>query len=102
MAAGAVGMAFSWKTPDLPTLGMLAAIGIVGGVAQMTLTEALRKASIGIIAPFDYTQLLWAALIGLVVWGEHLRAATVAGAVLVAGSGAYILHRELRKFARVP
>ena len=79
---------------------MLAAIGITGGVAQMLLTEALRKASIGIIAPFDYTQLVWAALIGLVIWGEHLRLATIVGAILVAGSGAYILHRELSKFRK--
>jgi len=48
------------------------------------------------VAPFDYIQLLWASLIGFGVWGEIPQALTMAGAVVVAGSGVYILWRELR------
>ena len=95
---GAVGTAFHWVIPDPLTLAALILAGLIGGVGQMLLTEALRNAPLGIIAPFDYTQLVWATLLGLVVWGELPHLLTLVGAVIVAGSGVYILQRELRRF----
>ena len=92
---GLVGSAFHWVTPDLATLGLLVLGGLIGGVGQLLLTEALRVAPVGVVAPFDYTQLVWAAGFGFLIWGELPRAATLAGAVVVAASGGYILHREL-------
>ena len=50
----------------------------------------------GVVAPFDYTQLIWASLIGYFVWGELPHPATLIGAGIVAASGIYILYRELR------
>lgn len=91
---------FGWVTPDLTTLGLLVLAGLIGGVGQLFLTEALRVAPVGVVAPFDYTQLVWAAGIGLLVWGELPRATTMVGAIVVAGSGVYILHREMRRFRR--
>lgn len=95
---GAVGCLFGWITPDPLTLAALVAAGLIGGVGQLFLTEALRLAPVGVIAPFDYTQLVWASLIGFLIWGELPRATTIVGAVIVAASGVYILHRELRRF----
>ena len=95
---GLVGSMFNWVTPDPLTLGVLILGGLFGGVGQLLLTEALRQAPVGVIAPFDYTQLVWAALFGFVVWGELPHPLTLVGAVVVAGSGVYILHRELRRF----
>jgi drug/metabolite transporter (DMT)-like permease len=95
---GAVGTAFHWVIPDPLTLAMLILAGLIGGVGQMLLTEALRNAPLGIIAPFDYTQLIWASGFGLLIWGEWPHPLTLVGAVIVAGSGVYILRRELRRF----
>jgi drug/metabolite transporter (DMT)-like permease len=67
-------------------------------VGQLLLTEALRRAPVGVIAPFDYIQFVWAALLGLVIWGELPHPLTLVGAVIVAASGVYILHRELVRF----
>jgi drug/metabolite transporter (DMT)-like permease len=50
------------------------------------------------VAPFDYTQLVWATGIGFLVWGELPHLTTLVGAVIVAASGVYILHREMRRF----
>ena len=61
------------------------------------LTEALRRAPVAVLAPFDYSQLVWASLLGFMVWGEKPHLTTLVGAVLVAGSGVYILYRELRR-----
>lgn len=95
---GAVGSMFHWVTPDPMTLGLLIVAGLIGGVGQLFLTEALRQAPIGVIAPFDYTQLIWATGLGLVIWGELPHPLTLVGAVIVAGSGVYILNRELQRF----
>ncbi len=97
---GLAGCAFHWVTPDLMTLGLLVLAGLIGGVGQLFLTEALRNAPVGVIAPFDYTQLVWAAVFGLLIWGEWPHPLTLVGAVVVAGSGVYILRRELRRFRR--
>jgi drug/metabolite transporter (DMT)-like permease len=87
-----------WTIPDLTTLAMLVATGLVGGTGQLFLTEALRRAPVAVVAPFDYTQLVWATIIGFLVWDELPRPATVAGAAVVAASGVYILYRETRRF----
>ena len=97
-ALGAVGSAFHWVTPDPLTLATLILGGLLGGVGQLLLTEALRVAPVGVVAPFDYTQLIWATAIGFLVWGELPHPATIAGALVVAASGVYILHREMRRF----
>jgi drug/metabolite transporter (DMT)-like permease len=98
---GLVGTVAHPVMPDPLTLAMLVLAGLIGGVGQMLLTEALRNAPLGIIAPFDYTQLVWATLLGLVVWGELPHPLTLVGAVFVAGSGVYILRRELLRFRAV-
>jgi drug/metabolite transporter (DMT)-like permease len=91
---------FHWVTPDPATLAVLILGGLIGGVGQLFLTEAIRVAPVGVVAPFDYSQLIWAALLGYLIWGELPRPATLAGAAVVAASGLYILHRELLRFRR--
>jgi drug/metabolite transporter (DMT)-like permease len=100
---GLVGSAlFVWISPDATTLAMLVLSGLVGGVAQILLTEALRRAPVALVAPFDYTQLVWAAVLGAALWGETPRVPTIVGALIVAASGLYILHREFRALRRLP
>lgn len=100
MLVGAASLPFAWTTPDLPTFAALAGLGLIGGCGQLFLTYSLKVAPISTVAPFDYTQLIWAGLFGFLIWGETPRAATVGGALVVAGSGAYILFRETRHLRR--
>ncbi len=93
---------FNWVTPDPATLAVLVLGGLVGGVGQLFLTEAIRVAPVGVVAPFDYSQLIWATGLGYLIWGELPHAATMIGALVVAASGLYILHRELLRFRRAP
>lgn len=95
---GLVGALFHWVTPDPMTLAFLILAGLVGGVGQLLLTQALTIAPVGVVAPFDYSQLIWATALGYFIWGELPHPATVAGALVVAASGLYILHREIRRF----
>jgi len=93
---GLVGSLFHWVTPDLETFGVLVVAGLVGGLGQMLLTEALRVAPVGVVAPFDYTQLAWATGLGFLLWGELPTVTTLIGASIIAACGGYILYRELR------
>jgi drug/metabolite transporter (DMT)-like permease len=92
--AGLASAPFGWVTPDPLTLAVLIGVGLFGGVGQLLLTQALKVAPVAAVAPFDYTQLIWATLLGFLIWGELPRPVTVAGALVVAGSGVYILYRE--------
>ncbi|MBI1200481.1 MAG: EamA family transporter [Phenylobacterium sp.] len=99
VALGLVGASVvGWVMPDPQTLMLLVLAGLIGGVGQLLLTEALRNAPVGVVAPFDYTQLIWAGVLSLLIWGEAPHPLTLVGAVVVAASGVYILHRELRRF----
>ncbi len=86
-----------WTIPSPWVLVGLIAAGVVGGVGQLLHTAALRLAPVAVIAPFDYTQLLWAGLLGYFIFDATPGPTTVLGAVVVAASGVYILFRETRR-----
>ncbi|MEO6379810.1 MAG: DMT family transporter, partial [Caulobacteraceae bacterium] len=67
---GAVLTPFVWTRPSLDLLLLLVAIGVIGGVGQLLLTEAFKAAPAAIIAPFDYATLVWNGLIGYAIWSE--------------------------------
>jgi drug/metabolite transporter (DMT)-like permease len=94
--ASAVAMPFQWVTPSAVDAPLLAAVGILGGVAQLAFTRAFRLAPAAVISPFDYTGLLYAAVIGYAVWGDVPTLPFLIGAAIVIASGLYILHRETR------
>jgi drug/metabolite transporter (DMT)-like permease len=73
---------------------VLAALGLFGGFGQLFLTASLRFAPVSVVVPFDYTQLLWAVLLGWSVFGDHPPATTWGGAAVIIGSGLYTLYRE--------
>ena len=94
--AGLAGLPFGWITPDPTTLMVMVATGMAGGVAQLLLTTAVRLAPLPVLAPFDYTQLVWSSAFGFILWGERPDAWLLLGAAIVAASGIYILWRERR------
>ena len=90
-----------WVTPGWGDLGLYLAVGLLGGSAALSLTAAFRHAPAAVIAPFEYMSLLWATLIGWLVWAEWPAPEVWIGVALVAASGLYILYRETRT-ARPP
>jgi drug/metabolite transporter (DMT)-like permease len=75
---------------------ILAAMGISGGIGQLCLNASLRYAPVAVTVPFDYAQLLWAVLLGWLIWNVGAPASTWAGAAVVIGSGLYTVYREHR------
>lgn len=92
--AGAVTLPFAWHSPTGPELLALISTGILGGLAHIFLTESYRHAPASVIAPFDYSALLWALLLGYFVFGELPSALVYIGAVIVAGAGLFVILRE--------
>jgi drug/metabolite transporter (DMT)-like permease len=91
---------FVWHTPDLADLALLICVGLLGGSAQLLMTQALRIAPAAVLAPFDYTGLVFSIVYGFAFWGEVPARVLLFGAAIVVASGLYILHREtLRKRA---
>ena len=86
-----------WRPMNAADVGLLAMAGCCVSVAFVLMTEAFRHAEASLVAPFRYSSVLWAMLIGAIAFGDRPSPAMLAGACLVVGSGLYILHREARR-----
>src|SRR3546814_2358719 len=64
----AIGMFFFGQAHDALTWGLLAIIGLAGGMGQLCLTGALRWAPVSVVLPMDYSSLIWATLFGWLIW----------------------------------
>jgi drug/metabolite transporter (DMT)-like permease len=71
-------------------------IGITGGAAQIFNTASVRYAPLAALAPFDYLQLVGAAIFGYLLWGTSPGRATWTGASLIVAGGLYTIYREHR------
>ena len=76
---------------------LILGVGVAGTAGQHLITEAFRIAPASVIAPFEYTALLWGVLLDLVIWGVLPAATTIAGGGIVAGAGIYLIARERRR-----
>jgi drug/metabolite transporter (DMT)-like permease len=76
------------------TFAVLAGMALAGGLAQLTLTGALRLAPVAVVMPMDYTMLLWAALLGAWLFAELPSPSVWIGAPVIILSGLVIAWRE--------
>ena len=90
----ALGLPFFAQAHSSLEWGLLIAIGLVGSVAQLLLTAALRLGTVASVIVMDYSGLFWATLYGFAIWGVLPTAATWLGAPLVIGAGLLITWRE--------
>jgi drug/metabolite transporter (DMT)-like permease len=86
---------FGWLMPSTwQDVAILAGIGIAGGLGQIFFTDSYRFAPASFLAPFDYTAMLWAFMLGYWFFGEVPTAYVVCGAVVVASAGIFVILRE--------
>ena len=83
-----------WLVPSTVDWGLFAATGLCAGLAQFCMTSAFRSAPLSVVAPFEYFALIWAVVLGYVIWDNIPDAWTTVGALIVVASGLYIVHRE--------
>ena len=91
---GLLTLPFGWIVPSLPQLGALVALGVFGGLSHILLTESYRYAPASLVAPLDYTALLWAFILGYWFFDELPTTTVYVGAAIVAGSGLFVIWRE--------
>ncbi|SHJ36612.1 EamA domain-containing membrane protein RarD [Roseomonas rosea] len=87
---------FVWVTPSWGDLGLLVVMGLIGGVGQVLNTEAFASAQVSSLGPYTYTGLLWAGLLGWIVWDEAPGFAMLLGSALIIGAGILVLRSEFR------
>lgn len=89
---------FGFVWPSSQDLLVLMAMGMAGGCAQLLLTQAYRYGQVSVIAPYEYSSLLWAISFGWLFFGDIPTAAMLAGAaVIVIADLIVLLHEEYRK-----
>lgn len=96
LLANACLLPFFWSPPAAGDLPLFVALGLLGGTGAFLMVQAYRHAQAAVVAPFDYTALIWAALFGWIVWREVPDGPVWLGAAIVVASGLYIIHREAR------
>lgn len=85
---------FGWVMPTPLQAFYLVSAGICGGVAQIMLTESYRHADLSVVAPFEYSSLVFSVIIGFVFFGDVPTWFMLVGGVIVVASGLFIIYRE--------
>jgi drug/metabolite transporter (DMT)-like permease len=58
------------------------------------MTSAFRAAPLSVVAPFEYLSLVWAVVLGALIWHQPPQAWTIAGAATIVGAGLYLVRRD--------
>lgn len=85
---------FAWQTPDAVAWGLIGLITLFGTFGQLALIRAFSMGEASMLAPYSYTGLVFAALWGALLFAELPDLWTVVGALVIAGAGLYVWHRE--------
>ena len=100
--AGSIGAVTSlkgWISPSILDLGLMALVGIVSMGCFICIIKALKLADASVVAPFQYTSLVWAVIMGWLVWGDLPDSATTTGMLVIVASGLAVWWREQKRGA---
>jgi drug/metabolite transporter (DMT)-like permease len=93
---------FAWQPMAGAHIGMIVVTAALGLAGHVCLTRAFNAAPVGVIAPFEYSAIVWAALIGFVVWGDVPAGHVYLGGAIIILSGLYVVRREAMLARRRP
>ncbi len=96
LSALALPFGFEWPLNWFDALKM-AGVGLIGGVGQMFLTQSYRYADASLVAPFDYSTMIYATLLGMAFFGEYPSVLVLIGASIVIASGMLVAWWERKK-----
>jgi drug/metabolite transporter (DMT)-like permease len=96
VATGAM-LPFGWITPGTTELGILIAIGIIGGAGLLLRTSGYRLVAPALVAPIEYSSVLWSGLIGYFAFAERPKVSTVVAGILIVCSNLILLYIERRR-----
>ena len=85
---------FVWEWPTRPQLGILVLAGIVGTASIMAFVQAIKIGETNVVMPLDFSKLVWASLIGFVIFAEVPTIYTWIGGAMIFAAALYIAYRE--------
>ncbi len=88
---------FVWQWPTLEQLGLLLIISVIGTLAQISLSQAFREADSTVILPMDFTKLIWASLLGYLVFSEIPDLWAWVGGVVVFSGVLWVAYSEKKR-----
>jgi drug/metabolite transporter (DMT)-like permease len=93
-----IGMGFGedWVVPDLSTLGLLFGAGVLITVGYYAAIIAMRHGDVAVVAPFRYTVIVFAIIVGYLVWGDVPDLPMLVGTAIIIATGIYTFYREHR------
>lgn len=92
---------FDWQTPTVQQWLMLIAAGFLGGLGHYAIIKAYERSEAALVAPFAYTEIVWATTLGWLAFGDFPDLFTFVGTAIIIASGLYVLQRErIRRLAR--
>ena len=91
---GAATSPLGWVTPGPRDLALMMVVGIVAIICFICITKALKLADASVVAPFQYSSIVWAAALGWLIWGDVPDRNTVLGVFIIVGSGLAVWWRE--------
>ncbi|KRG71739.1 DMT family transporter [Pseudoxanthomonas dokdonensis] len=95
LSLGASALAYAdWQPLRGSDIWIIGLVGVAGSLAQVALTEAFRRGEASLIAPLEYSALLWGVLLDVLLWQVLPDALTWVGAGIIVASGFYLLRRE--------
>jgi len=101
-ALAALALPFDWVTPDLEGWLLLVLAGFFGVVGHYCMIKSLALAPAAAVVPFSYVGLFWAAIYGVLLFGDWPDVWTILGALIIAMSGLYIFYRGEAKKREAP
>ena len=92
--AASLGLPFAWAMPDVQGWLLMAFAGLCGAIGHYCMIKAYEAAPAAVVAPIGYVGLIWSTFYGYLLFGDLPDHWTVIGALIIVGSGLYILYRE--------
>ncbi len=85
---------FDWRTPDLADALLFALLALAGTIGQFLLIQAFRYGQVSLLAPLEYSALIWATAFGFLFWDQLPTPTVFLGAAVIILSSLYVVHRE--------
>ncbi len=85
---------FYWTPPTLGAWSLMFMTGLCGGLGHFALVKGFTLSPASVISPYGYLNLIWALLLGFLLFSEVPNTWSMVGAVIITSSGLYVYHRE--------
>lgn len=91
LIVGAILAPFGWVSPSLADLAMLSALGVISMTAHLCIARSVKLAPAAVVAPIQYSLLLWAILFGWLVFGDRPHPSMLVGAAVIVAAGLMVV-----------